>query len=314
MSPLSKFHGCLRAAMAALGICSLCAAAPPLQKASLIRDGRPAAAAPHTDLRLDVSMILVPVAVTDGRDRPVEHLTAGSFRVFEDDVEQQIVSFGMEEGPVSVGFVVDASSSMKGRIERSAEAIKQFLKTSFPEDEFYLIRFNDTPTLMNGFTRNPDAILRSLSGTQPAGWTALHDAICLGLQQMKSAKNSRRALFLLTDGGDNNSRYSASEVRDLVRESDVRVYSIGLFENPSLLEKLAADSGGRAYFAHRLDDLPDIVERLSREIRSEYVLGYYSTKRNRDGKYHKVKVELLDKTRNLTFRLFWRRGYLAPPN
>jgi VWFA-related protein len=262
-------------------------------------------------MRLDVSQVLVPVTVTDAADRPIENLTPDSFRIFEDDVEQRIVSLSTEEGPVSVGFVFDSSGSMKGRMDRSIQAIEQFLKTFVPEDEFFLVRFSDHPELATGFTRDPDAILGALSFVQPMGWTALHDAICLGIQRLKSAKNSRRALLILTDGGDNNSRYTEGEVRSLVRESDVRVYSIGLFERPTLLEKLAADSGARAFCVHKLGQLPETIEHLSREFRSHYVLGYYPPNRPHDGKYHRVKVRLLG-TKPIRANLTWRHGYYAP--
>ena len=201
-------------------------------------------------------MILVPVTVTDETDRPVMGLAPGSFRLFEDNVEQKIATFFREEGPVSVGFLFDCSASMKKKMDRSVAAIEQFLKTATPDDEYFLIRFNDQPVVVSPFTRDTKDILSELSFVQPAGWTALNDAICLGVQRMKAAKNTRRALFVLSDGGDNNSRYTDGEVRSLVRESDVRVYSIGLFERPKFLEKLAADSGGRSYWVHRLEDLP----------------------------------------------------------
>jgi VWFA-related protein len=265
------------------------------------------------NLRLDVRMVLVPVTVTDGSDRPIQNLTPESFRIFEDDIEQKIVSFALEEGPVSVVFIFDTSSSMKNRMEQSIKAIDQFLKTLMPGDEFALVRFSDNPTLAEDFTRDPDEILRSLSFVRPEGWTALHDAICLGVQRLKAAKNPRRALLVLTDGGDNNSRYSESEVQNLVRESDVRVYSIGLFERPKLLEQLAADSGGRAFYVHRLDELPSTIERLSREFRTQYVLGYSSGSRPNDGKYRRVKVEILGATKRM-WNIFWRRGYFAPSN
>jgi len=177
-------------------------------------------------------MVLVPVSVNDGSDRPITNLAIDSFRVFEDGIEQKITSVFQEDGPVSVGFIFDASNSMKNRIEASRKAIEQFLASKLPGDEFFLVQFNDKPHLVNGFTQNSDDILRGLSSVQPEGWTALHDAICLGLHHLKSAKNSRKALFVLSDGGDNNSRFSEAEVRRLVREADVRVYSIGLSSGP----------------------------------------------------------------------------------
>src|SRR5262249_50592953 len=146
---------------------------------------------------------------------------------------------------------------------------------------------------------------------RPEGWTSLNDAIYLAVQQMKSAKNPRKALFILSDGGDNNSRYSESEVARLVVESDVRIFSIGLFLNPRFLDKLAAQTGGKAYRVHRLSDLPDVIQKLSTEFRSHYVLGYSSNRAQNDGKFRKVRVELL-RSMIAPFRITWRHGYYAP--
>jgi len=271
------------------------------------------ASSPRTNLKIDFSMVMVPVTVTDITDHPVSDLPADAFRVFEDNVEQKVLSLHREEGPVSVGLVFDASTSMKNRLDRSIAAVQQFLKTLNPGDEFFLIRFSDRPTLLTGFTDDADSILSSLSVVRPEGWTALNDAICLGLQTIKHAKNPRRALFVLTDGGDNNSRYSDAEIRSLARESDVRVYSIGLFERPHFLEKLAMDTGGRAIWAHKLQDLPEVVDKLSRDFRNQYVLGYSPAERPKDGKYHSVRVEIVNTIKLMHLNVFWRRGYFAPP-
>lgn len=274
----------------------------------------PHGSTPQPNLRIDSSEVLVPVTVTDAADHPVADLAADSFRVFEDNVEQKIVSLHHEDGPVSVGFIFDSSSSMKGRMDRSIAAVQQFMKTLNPGDEFFLIRFSDKPEVLSGFTDTPDDILSSLSFVQPQGWTALNDAICLGLQRMKRAKNPRRALFVLTDGGDNNSRYTDSEVRGLAQESDVRIYSIGLFERPHFLEKLANDTGGRAVWAHKLQDLPDVVNKISRDFRNQYVLGYSPEKPQNDGKYHSLRVEIRKTIKLMQLNVFWRRGYFAPPD
>jgi VWFA-related protein len=263
------------------------------------------------DLRIDASMVLVPVTVTDATDHPVTDLKPDAFRVYEDNVEQKVVSFHREDGPVSVGFIFDASKSMKNRMDPSMAAIRQFLNTFTKGDEFFLIRFSDRPTLETDFTEDPDSILSALSSVQPDGWTSLNDAICLGLHRMKHAHNPRRALFVLTDGGDNNSRYSDAEVRSLAQESDVRIYSIGLFERPSFLEKLALDTGGRAVWAHKLKELPQTVDQISRDFRNQYVLGYTPADRANDGKYHNVRIEIIKTIRQ--FNVFWRRGYFAPP-
>src|SRR5262249_53466650 len=148
--------------------------------------------------------------------------------------------------PVSVGFLLDASSSMKKRMAPSIAAIQQFIESTERGDEFFLIRFSDKPALVTGLTQNSNEILESLPSIQPEGWTALLDAICFGVQRMKGAKNPGRALFVLSDGGDNSSRYTEGEVRELVRESDVQVFAVGLFERPGFLAKLAADTGGEA--------------------------------------------------------------------
>lgn len=264
------------------------------------------------NLKVDAPMVLVPVTVTDSTDRPITDLTPASFRVFDDNVEQKILDLHREDGPVSVGFIFDSSSSMKGRMDRSIEAVQQFLKTLTKGDEFFLVRFSDRPALLTDFTDNPDDILSSLSFVQPDGWTSLNDAICLGLQRMKHARNPRRALFVLTDGGDNNSRYSESEVRSLARESDVNVYSIGMFERPRFLEKLAMDTGGRAIWAHKLQDLPEVVEKLSRDFRNQYVLSYSPEEQLNDGKYHNIRVEIIKTIKLMPLNVFWRRGYLAP--
>jgi Ca-activated chloride channel family protein len=263
-------------------------------------------------MKVDVNMILLPVTVTDAKDQPVTNLAPSSFRVLEDNVEQQVVSFHHEEGPVSVGFIFDASSSMKNRVDRSVAAIKSFMETFTKGDEFFLIRFSDQPTLVTGFTPDPNEILREMSSIQPLGWTALNDAIWFGVQTMRHAKNSRRALIVLTDGGDNNSRYSDSELRKLVQESDVRVYSIGLFERSHFLELLGNDSGGRAFWAHKLENLPETVEKLSREFRNQYVLGYYPKESQKDGKYRRVRVEMIETIKRMPLNVFWRRGYYSP--
>lgn len=264
------------------------------------------------NLRIDYSMVLVPVTVTDATDHPVTDLAPDAFRVFQDNIEQKVLGLHHEEGPVSVGFIFDASSSMKGRMDRSIAAVEQFLKTLNKGDEFFLIRFNDRPALITNFTNDPDDILSSLSFVQPDGWTALNDAICLGLQRMKHARNERRALFVLTDGGDNNSRYSEGEVRSLARESDVRIYSIGLFERPHFLERLAMDTGGRAIWARKVQDLPDVVDKLSRDFRNQYVLSYSPHERQNDGKYHNIRVEIVKTIKLMQLNVFWRRGYFAP--
>ena len=263
-------------------------------------------------LKVDVSMVLVPVRVTDLTDRPVTDLSRSSFRLFEDNIEQTILSVHTEDGPVSVGFVFDASGSMKKQMDCSIAAVQQFLSTHMLGDEYFLIRFSYRPAIITGFTENPKEILDALWSIQPEGYTALNDAIYLGLHEMKCARNERKALFVLTDGGDNNSRYSDPEVRNLVQESDVRIYSVGMFQRSNFLERLATDSGGRAHWVHKLNELPEAIEKLSREFRQEYVLGYTPNEQPNDGKYRRVRVEIVETINRTPLNVFWRRGYYSP--
>ena len=277
------------------------------------RKRRPDAnSAPHGNIRLDVKVVLIPVSVTDSLDHPVNNLPPAAFRLLEDNVEQKIACFFKEDAPVSVGLIFDTSGSMRKSIDRSLAALKQFFTTTMPGDEFFLIRFSDKPTVETGFTSDPGEILERLSFVHPEGWTALHDAIYLGVHRMKPAKNARRVLFILSDGGDNNSRYTEAEVKNLVMESDVRIYAIGLFERPQFLEKLAALTGGETFWAHHLKDLPDAVDKLARALRNQYVLGYSPNKPENDGKFRKIKVELAHPFGVPSLRLLWRHGYYAP--
>jgi VWFA-related protein len=261
--------------------------------------------------RLDVKVVQIPVTVTDPLGHPITGLRKNHFRLFEDNVEQKIVYLSGEDAPASVGLIFDASGSMRDKIDTSVEAIEQFFKTTLPGDEFLLVRFSDKPTLVTGFTDDTGEISSWMHTMRAGGWTALHDAIYLGIHKMKSARNPRKALLVLSDGGDNNSRYSASEIRDLVREADVRVYSIGLtlgmLQGSRFLERISDETGGRMIRVRKLDQLPEAIETLSRDLRSQYLLGYYSSNPQNDGRYRKVRVQVDQPT----VRASWRRGYYA---
>ena len=263
-------------------------------------------------IKVDVRVVLVPVTVVDARDYPVTDLPRSSFKVYENNVEQDVLTVHKEDGPVSVGFIVDTSRSMANRMEFSIAAIEQFLKTGMPGDEYMSMRFSSSPSLITSFTERPDKITAALSSLHAEGWTALNDAIYVGVQAMKRAKNGRKALFVLTDGADNNSRYSDSQVRSLVQESDVRVYAIGLFTRPDLLIKLATDSAGRAYWVRNMADLPQTVEKLSRELRNEYVLGYVPHESATNGTYRRIRVQLVPANERAALHVSWRHGYYPP--
>jgi Ca-activated chloride channel homolog len=291
-------------------LCFLCAAQP---RVSITPRTRPESKTvqPAT-FRLDAQLVEIPVTVTDAADRPKMDLERNEFRIFEDGIEQQIASFSLADAPISTGVVFDTSGSMKGRIHDSREALDLLLRTASTPDEFFLLRFSDKPELLASFTHDPEAISHRLGMVIPHGWTALYDAIYYSLLEMRRATNSRKALLVLSDGEDNNSRYTEAEVLSRVREADVRVYAIGLFRQTHCLERMAADTGGRMIWVHRLEDLADAVHKLSLEMRNVYTLGYFSRNKPLDGKYRKVKVEVQRRNPAEALRVSWRRGYYSP--
>jgi Ca-activated chloride channel homolog len=280
---------------------------------------------PRADIRVDSSLVLIPVTVTDPMNRFVTGLEKQNFKLFEDKKEQAIASFSSEDAPLSVGVIFDCSGSMGKKLDKSRQAVSQFFKTANPEDEFFLVQFNDTANLIQPFTRNLEEIQNRLTFTQSKGETALLDAIYLGLHQMKLAKNPRKALLLISDGGDNNSRYTEGEIKNLVKEADVQIYAIGIYEGagargrtpeeasgPALLTEIAEQTGGRQYSVENLNELPDIAAKIGVELRNQYILGYSPQNRERDGKYRHVKVTLVQPHGLPPLRPFWRLGYYAP--
>jgi VWFA-related protein len=224
-----------------------------------------------------------------------------------------------------VGLVFDASGSMGSKLKRSRMAAAAFFKTANPEDEFFLVEFNDRPKLAVPLTRHPERIQDRLASTQAKGRTALLDAIYLAMHEMKKSKKQRKALVIISDGGDNSSRYSESEIRNLVREMDVLIYAIGIFEpigargrtaeemsGPGLLSEISEQTGGRHFPVDNLNELPDIAGKIGVELRNRYVLGFAPTNAQRDGKYHRLHVKLTPPRGLPPMRVFWRLGYYAP--
>jgi Ca-activated chloride channel homolog len=263
-------------------------------------------------IRVDVNLVLIPVTVTDVYERPVRGLQKSDFHLLEDGVEREITQFFSEEAPISIGIVFDASASMRGKMEQSLQAVREFLKMSLPGDEFFLMKFNDKPEPVSGFTSAAKDIEDSLPSIQPAGWTALCDAIYLGVHQMKHATHNRKVLLILSDGGDNNSRYTGREIKELVKEADVRIFSISILDRSPWLDAIAEESGGRAFRVRKIEELPELAANISAELHSEYVLGFSPTDRTNDGLYRKIKVELMQPAGTARLRASWKRGYYAP--
>jgi VWFA-related protein len=230
----------------------------------------------------------------------------------------------MDDEPVAVGLVFDISGSMGNKLQKSRQAAAEFFKTSNPEDEFFLVEFNDQPKMVVPLTRNVEDIQNQLTWAQSKGRTALLDAIFLAMHEMKKSTKNRKALLIISDGGDNSSRYTEGEVKNLVRENDVLIYAIGVFESgggrmrtpeeaggPGLLNELSEQTGGR-HLPADASELPDIAAKIGVELRNRYVLGYSPANQVRDGRYHTLQVKIVPPKGLPTLRPYFRHGYYAP--
>ena len=276
------------------------------------------------DIRVDTTMVPIPVAVTDPMGRFVTGLEKENFKLTEDKVDQEIMTFSSEDSPLSVGIVFDTSGSMGQKLQKSRQAVAQFMKTANPEDEFFLVQFNDRPELSVPFTANTEDLINRLTFVQSKGRTALLDGIYTAMNHMKKARNGRRAILIISDGGDNSSRYTESEVKKFVKEADVQIYAIGIFEpmgrartpedmsGPGLLSEVTEQTGGRHFAVDNLAELPDVAAKIGLELRNQYVLGYYPKNSNRDGKYRRVQVRLVKTTGLPPLKALFRQGYYAP--
>lgn len=242
----------------------------------------------------NVDVVLVPVTVTDPLTRIVTGLERQNFRLLDNDKPQEIEYFYSQDTPISVGIIFDNSGSMSSAINDSREAVIEFMRKSNPDDEFFLITFSDKPKMMGDFTDNPDEIQGKLVYTMPEGMTALWDAVYLGLSKMRSAKYTKKALLVISDGGENRSRYSHKEIERVVRESDVQIYGIaihGADYGPWGMASISDSTGGRLYEGPP-NTFADTAEKIATELRNQYVLGYRPTELARDGKFHKIRIKL----------------------
>jgi VWFA-related protein len=285
----------------------------------------PAVHSHPSDIRVNKTLVLINVTVIDPLNRFVTGLEKEHFRLFEDKIEQEITQFSSEDAPISIGLVFDTSGSMGPKLQKSRQAASEFFKTANPEDEFFLVQFNDRPELSVPFTTDTDKIQSVLTFTQSRGRTALLDAVYLAMHEMKKARNPRKALLIISDGGDNCSRYTETEIKNAVREADVQIFAIGIFESlanrgrtpeeasgPGLLNELAEQTGGREYAVENVTELPDIAAKIGIELRNEYILGYTPKNRERDGKYRRVQVKLNQPRGLPPLKAFFRLGYYAP--
>jgi Ca-activated chloride channel family protein len=280
---------------------------------------------PGQGIKVDVSMTLVNLTVTDPLDRLVTGLEKEHFRVYEDNVEQEVLTLSSEDVPVSIGLVFDMSGSMSDKVEKAREAAVQFMRTANPQDQFFLVSFNDRAELTSGFTNSVDELQNRMMFTASRGRTALLDAIYLGLSQMRGAHNGKRALLIISDGGDNHSRYNESDVKNYLKEADCQLYAIGIFdpigirsrtpeelEGPSLLSEMTEMTGGRVFPVGNLGELPDIAAKIGMELRNQYVLGYKSSNPRHNGSWRKIKVKLRPPKGLPPLNVYAKTGYYAP--
>jgi Ca-activated chloride channel family protein len=267
--------------------------------------------------RVRVDTIFLKVAVTDSSNRFVTGLKATDFRVYEDNILQTISTFNQESGPVSIGFIMDVSYSMRYSLSSAKGWFEQMVEKGrlHPDDEYFLIVFNEEVRLVRSFSDEIEELENVVALQQPGGDTALVDAIYWGMYRCKNeGKNEKKALIVFTDGDDNNSRYSKYEVRRFAMESGVQVYILPMYHyGGPFLKDLALFTGGRAeWFGFRSNQ--DLIDRIHAELRNQYVLGYAPTNTARDGKWREIKVKLDTPPDFPKLAVNTKSGYYAPEN
>ena len=271
-------------------------------------------------IQLATDIVNVTISVTDPYGRFVTGLGKDHFEVFDDKVKQQIAHFTDEDSPVSLGIVYDVSGSMKERINRSVRALRRFIETSHQDDDFFLIAFNDRAKLIQDFTVSGDNVLGHLMFVAPHGSTALYDAAYIAVEKIQQGRHSKKALLIISDGQDNNSRYTYKELRNRVKEADVQIYAIGITDpasdslagfGRSVLEEITRMTGGRAFFpnAYNEPELVEICTRIALELRHQYSIGFYPTDIQSEAKWHKVQVKVNPPRGLGRLSLTYRDGY-----
>ena len=282
----------------------------------------PSLTARGKSIRVDVNLVLLPVTITDLKNRPVTGLEKDNFKAFEGKEPQDIRHFSGEDMPVSLGVIFDTSGSMRTKFDRARKAVVEFFKAANPQDEFFMIAFSNKPEELSDFTSSVEDIQGKLLYTMPKGRTALLDAIYFGISKMRQAKYQRKALLIISDGGDNRSRYTEGEIKSLVKEGDALIYAIGIYDHyfpseeerlgPQLLDDITRLTGGRAFTVDNPNDLADIATKIGIELRNQYVLGYRPKNLVPDRKWHKVKVKLVPPKGLPPLQVHAKTGYYAP--
>ncbi len=252
---------------------------------------------------VNADLVILNVTLTDNYGRYVTGINKDAFTVLDDKEPQQISFFTDEDVPISLGVIFDVSGSMSGdKISKAREALRRFIDTSHNSDEYFLIGFNSRAQLLLDRTRNSDALLDKLTFVQTKGQTALYDACYLGVERVAHGSHPKRAILVISDGQDNSSRYTFSELRKMLKESDVLIYAIGILDKGSpseldvggqaMLDELASVSGGKAFFPNTGAEMNEIFERIAIELRHQYSIGYKPTNFTNNGRWHRLKVKV----------------------
>jgi Ca-activated chloride channel family protein len=271
-------------------------------------------------ISVDVDEVLVNATVSDSKGRMVTGLRRENFRIWEDKVEQQLEYFSSEDTPMSIGLIFDATGSMADKIATARDAAASFLRVGNPDDEYFLVTFSQRAELAEPFTTDISRLQSHMIFTPAKGLTPLFDAVYLGLQTMRSAKNRRKALLLITDGEDNHSRYSFWDIKEFVKEQDVQIFVIGIVDpggelslerGRGIMEDLAQMSDAEAFFPDSVDQLEDICNKIALELRNQYVLGYHSTNTAKDGKWRKIRLKINPPKGVSNLSVHGKSGYYA---
>lgn len=269
-------------------------------------------------LHVDVDLVMVPVTVSDSMNRSITSLKKEDFALYEGDRQQEIRYFSTEDDPISVAILLDVSKSMSNKIDTERAAIVEFVNNANPEDEFFAIAFSDHPRVLADATQAIDQLQGELLAEKPGGPTAMLDAVYLGISKLRYARYERKAILILSDGGDNASRYKLREVRNVAQESDVQIYAIGLFETfffntieerlgKVWLREITDVTGGRTITVDSHGKVPEAAATISREMRNQYVLGYRPTGTAKT-KWRKIRVRLTS-SGDRSLRPYYRQGY-----
>jgi|SRR5215469_751871 len=276
---------------------------------------------PSVSIRIDTDLTLVPVTVTDQHGRNVRGLDRRNFRVFDDTEQRPIVAFSREDAPVSVGLIFDASRSMRDKFLAAKDAASRLFQQLNPEDEAFLVTVSERAILRHDFTSELGEIRDALVFAGPDGSTSLLDGVYLGLEQMRKAHNPRKALVVVSDGGDNNSRYNLHELVERAVEADTLIYTVCLFRNPqsmeeaegpNLLQELSQKTGGIPFLTQELNDFGGIMTNIGVTLHNQYVLGYYPPDNAPSGKYRRIKVQLMVPPGTPPMQVYARAGYYTP--